>query len=91
MGIYANDLAYNPDITEKEYLKTRYTKNILQLIWRLDVKDDTLYPTYPVVIVNQDLKFTNYLPMEVGLTYSFRYWLAARNDSSLSFASSTNQ
>lgn len=92
MGIYANDLAYHKDISEDEYINTRYEKNVLQLIWRLECSiDDKLVPTYPVIIVNQDLKFTNYEPMEVGLTYSYRYWLAATKSTTASFASSTNQ
>ena len=101
MGIYANDLAYHPNITEEEYNNTIREKNILQLVWRMEVKDDTLHPSWPVVIVNKDLKITNTFPMEVGVTYSFRYWKAAAmaskssssssSSSPSSFASSTNQ
>jgi len=100
MGIYANDLAFYPNITEEEYNNTIREKNILQLVWRMEVKDDTLHPSWPVVIVNKDLKITNTIPMEVGVTYSFRYWKAAMASKSSSsstttttssFASSTNQ
>ena len=99
MGIYANDLAYHPNITEEEYNNTIREKNILQLVWRMEVKDDTLHPSWPVVIVNKDLKITNTIPMEVGVTYSFRYWKAAAmaskssssSSTTSSFASSTNQ
>jgi len=90
MGIYANDLAFTPNITEIEYNRSLRAKNLLQLVWRMDVKEDVLIPTWPVVIVNKDIKFLNKEPMEVGISYSYRYWKAAALTSS-AVASSTNQ
>ena len=37
MGVYANDLAYSPDINEDIYLQTHNNKNILQIVWILDL------------------------------------------------------
>ena len=77
MGIYANDLAYEPNISEDEYNRSVKEKNLLQLVWRMDVQDDVLIPTWPVVIVNKDIKIRCKEPMEIGVSYSFRYWKAA--------------
>ncbi len=76
LGIYANDLAYDPDHDEEKYFETSERNNILQLIWRLakDEKTGILMPTWPVVIARKDFRLVNTVPMEVGLQYGFRYW-----------------
>ncbi len=77
LGVYANDLAYDPDaMNEKIYLKTSNQNNILQLIWRLakDEKTGLLVPTWPVVIARKDFRLVNTVPMEVGLQYGYQYW-----------------
>lgn len=77
LGMYANDLAYDPDITQKEeYLQNSQENNILQLIWRLakDTETDMLVPTWPVVVAKKDFRLCNTVPMEVGLQYGFEYW-----------------
>lgn len=79
LGVYANDLAYDPDSTEEQYFKTSERNNILQLVWRLanDEKNGMLVPTWPVVVARQDVRLLNTVPMEVGLQYGFNYWNAA--------------
>ena len=50
--------------------------NILQLIWRLSW-DDVLacaVPTWPVVILAEDVIIENTEPMEIGISYGARYW-----------------
>lgn len=77
LGMYANDLAYDPDITQKEkYIQKSNENNILQLIWRLakDTQTGMLVPTWPVVVAKKDFRLCNTVPMEVGLQYGFEYW-----------------
>jgi hypothetical protein len=77
LGMYSNDLAYDPNETCKEnYIKTSNENNILQLIWRLDLDTtkNILVPTWPVVVAKQDFRLCNTVPMEVGLQYGFQYW-----------------
>jgi hypothetical protein len=75
LGMYANDLAYSSKLsTEEEYEKATDEKNILNIIWRMEFKDNALRPTWPVVIFNKDILFTNKEPMEVGIQYSWSYW-----------------
>lgn len=77
-GMYANDLGYNEDInTAEAYIANSVKNNILQIVWRVHLEDGVFKPTWPVVILSQDVRFTNDLPMEVGIQYSWRYWLAA--------------
>lgn len=40
--------------------------------------NDTISFIRMAVMLNRDLRLTNRDPMEVGTTYSWRYWLAAR-------------
>ena len=76
LGVFANDLAYDPDSNEEEYGKTSEANNILQLVWRLarDEKRGNLVPSWPVVITKKDVRMVNTVPMEVGLQYGFAYW-----------------
>lgn len=77
IGIFANDLAYDPEITSKEaYLQKSSENNILQLIWRLELNLGTkmLVPTWPVVVAKNDIRLCNTVPMEVGLQYGYEYW-----------------
>ena len=77
VGMYANDLAYDPDdLSEEAYLRKSNENNILQLIWRLakDEKTGLLVPTWPVVIARKDFRLVNTVPMEVGLQYGYLYW-----------------
>jgi len=77
LGIYANDLAYDPTSFDNEaYLKQSDSNNILQLIWRLDKDEKTgmLVPTWPVVAAKKDIRLVNTVPMEIGLQYGFQYW-----------------
>jgi len=78
-GMFANDLAYEgPTTTMENYLKNSIEKNILHIIWRMDLKNDILVPTWPVVVLHRDVNFRNKIPMEVGIHYSWRYWTAFR-------------
>lgn len=79
-GMFANDIAYDENVDGDQYRQRAYEKNIMQIVWRVefDHKIRKIVPVWPVVIINRDLKFTNYLPMEVGLTYTWKYWEAAR-------------
>ncbi len=77
IGMFANDLAYDPEITSKEaYLQKSSENNILQLIWRLELNIGTkmLVPTWPVVVAKNDIRLCNSVPMEVGLQYGYEYW-----------------
>jgi len=78
LGIYANDLAFDPDSNEEQYFENSERNNILQLVWRLakDEKTGMVVPTWPVVVTKQDIRFLNTVPMEVGLQYGFNYWNA---------------
>jgi ribosomal protein L39E len=78
LGIYANDLAFDPDSNEEQYFENSERNNILQLVWRLakDEKTGMVVPTWPVVVTKQDIRLLNTVPMEVGLQYGFNYWNA---------------
>lgn len=79
IGMYANDLAYNSAVNnEKEYRESSDSKNILMLVWRLELDNQMLRPTWPVVMLKQDVFLTNHEPMEIGIQYSWNYWEAAR-------------
>jgi len=82
LGIYANDLAYDPDSNEEQYFENSERNNILQLVWRLakDEKNGMVVPTWPVVMTRQDVRLLNTVPMEVGLQYGFNYWNAVTNE-----------
>ena len=82
LGIYANDLAYDPDSDELQYFENSERNNILQLAWRLakDEKNGMVVPTWPVVMTRQDVRLLNTVPMEVGLQYGFNYWNAVMNE-----------
>lgn len=80
-GMFANDLGYDVGITTAEaYAANSLKKNILQIVWGLELEAGVFKPTAPVVILSQDVKFTNTLPMEVGIQYSWRYWLATMQE-----------
>mmetsp|Transcript_15175 Transcript_15175/g.28530 ORF Transcript_15175/g.28530 Transcript_15175/m.28530 type:complete len:322 (-) Transcript_15175:506-1471(-) len=76
LGVYANDLAFDPHSSQEEYLENSEKNNILQLVWRLaaDEKSGMLVPTWPVVVAKKDIRLLNTVPMEVGLEYGFQYW-----------------
>lgn len=82
LGIYANDLAYDPDSDEAQYLENSKNNNILQLVWRLarEEKSGMLVPTWPVVITRTDVRLLNTVPMEVGLQYGYNYWDAVEKE-----------
>lgn len=78
-GMYANDLGYSEDVDSLEaYVASSLQRNVLQIVWRVELREGRFRPTWPVVILNRDLRLTNKEPMEVGIQYSWRYWLAAR-------------
>ena len=79
LGMYANDCAYSEDATEEQYRSTTASKNVLQIVWRMEMRDGQLSPSWPVVVTLGDVHFTNKEPMEVGLQYSWKYWAAARS------------
>ena len=76
LGVYANDLAYVEDVTvSSETYAENSDNNVLSLVWRFEgAEGGTLNPTWPVIISNRMLVFTNREPMELGLHYSWRYW-----------------
>lgn len=82
LGIYANDLAYDPGSNELEYFEASENNNVLQLVWRLarEEKYGNLVPTWPVVIAKKDLRLLNSVPMEVGLQYGYNYWDAVTKE-----------
>jgi len=75
-GICANDLAYSPGISESAYALASADKNVLQLVWRMEVNEteEALTPSWPVVFLQRSIAFTNTEPMEVGISYGYRYW-----------------
>jgi hypothetical protein len=79
-GMYANDLAYDPNITEDDYQTQSQQKNILRIVWRMDYNQTKkqLVPVWPIVILDRDIVFRNTEPMEIGLSYTWKYWEAAR-------------
>ena len=79
VGIFANDLAYEAEemssLSQEIYDKNAKTKNILELLWRLEDKNGCIIPTWPVVMITKDVLIRNRnSATEVGLTYSYRYW-----------------
>lgn len=82
IGIYANDLAYDANLTKTQevYEQESKRKNILQLVWRVEKNEQgQLTPTWPVVVTKDDVLLTNAkFPLEVGIQYSWRYWEAVR-------------
>jgi hypothetical protein len=74
MGMYANDLAFDASTTADNYMQKSNESNVLQLVWRMEVLDGVLTPTWPVVILSKDATFSNHDPMEIGLQYSWPYW-----------------
>jgi hypothetical protein len=77
-GMFANDLGFNYSqaliLNSTVYDAASSDCNILQLIWRMEFKNNTLFPTWPLVVVSKDLSFENYEPMEVGIKYGWHYW-----------------
>jgi len=77
LGQYANDFA-GGDFAEKSgklmYVENASTKNILALVWRLQLKEKTLFPTWPVTTLATNVLIKNYQPMEIGCTYGWRFW-----------------
>lgn len=81
-GMFANDMAYEGlDTTLESYVEASVNRNILQIVWRLELQNNVLTPTWPVVVLSKDVLFTNKEPMECGMHYSWRYWLAFREHS----------
>lgn len=78
LGMYANDCAYSETVTELDYNNNSPDKNVLRIVWRLEMRQGKLAPSWPVVITTRDVQFKNTEPMEVGLHYSWKYWAAAR-------------
>ena len=77
-GTQANDLGYHKDISNfDEYIENSVKKNILQIVWRMELIEGRFKPSWPVVILNRDVRFTNAYPMEVGIHYSWNFWRAA--------------
>jgi hypothetical protein len=84
IGMFANDLAYSPDIgSEAEYMARTATMNALQLVWVMtfDRRSRVLKPVMPALVVNKDIDLASFgsAPVEIGLTYSWRYWEAFRS------------
>ena len=52
------------------------SRNTLSLVWRMEWDDSQKYlmPTWPVVITNKNIRFSNTEPIEVGLDYGRQYW-----------------
>jgi hypothetical protein len=76
-GMLANDRGYDPSVfSRQDYLDRAEELNILLLVWRLELNSsgDVLEPTWPLVVLDRDLLLTNSRPMEVGVTYCYRYW-----------------
>jgi len=79
VGLFANDLAYDMkemlSQSQETYERNANTKNILELLWRLEDKNGCIIPTWPVVMLTKDVLITNTdYPIEIGLSYSYRYW-----------------
>ncbi|GFH59244.1 hypothetical protein CTEN210_15720 [Chaetoceros tenuissimus] len=89
LGVFANDLAFDPSSSEEEYFDNSERNNILQLVWRLarDEKTGGLVPTWPVVIARKDVRLVNTVPMEVGLQYGYGYWEAVQKEGTSKYIS----
>lgn len=76
LGMLCNDLAFENGVCDSEeaYLAAALEKDVLHLVWRLAEKDGVLAPTWPLVFVKRSVAFTNREPMEIGISYGFRYW-----------------
>ena len=80
LGMYANDMGYSQQVTEKEYESLADKNNVLRIVWRLEMRNGKLAPSWPVVISSNDVLFENKEPMEVGLKYGWWYWKCAREE-----------
>ncbi|GFH44320.1 hypothetical protein CTEN210_00794 [Chaetoceros tenuissimus] len=76
LAAFANDLAFDWDISEELYNDRVDNLNVLQFVWEL--KQDTwtggLVPVAPILCANRDIRLEGMLPMEVGLAYGFQFW-----------------
>lgn len=94
LGMFANDLAFSRDekeMNEVSYKARSRESNILQLIWRLEWRDQRLVPTWPVVVFVKDVIIRNHEPIEVGLEYGWAYWLGKKESEGGPFSSSQRQ
>ncbi len=89
LGVYANDLAYDPASDKDHYLDQSEKNNVLALVWRLAIDDKTgmLVPSWPVVIARKDVRLLNTVPMEVGLQYGYSYWDAVAKEGTSKYIS----
>jgi hypothetical protein len=77
IGMFANDLAYdsqNVDLNETIYESNSKKFNCLSLVWRVELQENRIVPTWPIVMFNKDVQITNHEPMEIGMEYSWGYW-----------------
>jgi len=77
-GQYCNDLAFVlEDTTTKEEYMSNTDKNVLMLLWKMkfEEKSGCLEPVAPCLCTKRDLAFQNVRPMELGISYSWNYWL----------------
>eukprot|EP01031_Cornospumella_fuschlensis_P030267 gene30267-36576_t len=74
-GMYANDLAYSPTLLcQEDYDIIKQEKNVLGLIWRLENDGMHLRPSWPVVLTYRDVRLRNHQPMEMGVSYGWKWW-----------------
>jgi hypothetical protein len=72
-----NDFAYVQGVTvSKELYDAKYPNNCLMLIWKLESQNGRLVPINPVLVSKAEMTFDNREPMELGVSYSWDYWLA---------------
>ena len=84
-------MAYEGDnMLVKDYIIKSTQANILEIVWRMDINDKVLVPTWPVVVLSRDIKFNNREPMECGIHYSWRYWVASRANIAIDNSTSIN-
>ena len=76
LAAFANDLAFDRDISEEMYNKRVDEVNVLQFVWELkqDPLTKGLVPVAPILCANRDIRMEGMVPMEVGLAYGFQFW-----------------
>lgn len=75
---FGNDMAYvERETTTRDAYMENSSKNALTLMWKMKTNkiSGCLEPISPCLITKWDLAFENTRPMELGLTYSWNYWL----------------
>jgi hypothetical protein len=75
---FGNDMAFiEGETTTRETYMENSKNNVLTLMWKMKTNkiSGCVEPISPCLVTKWDLAFENTRPIELGLTYSWNYWL----------------